>query len=181
VSGNPAEPPCHRVPAVRHEGPDAASLNQPDASQHVLTARPLKLSRHCATVGRASPVERQTRAPRTRARQARPAAFPVPRRRSAATANQWRGFSGTSFRYAPLRANRLCRARTPIAPQPTCQRLKKSLKMELEVTSKADVVFENESRGDILNRNKRWCTSPMILVKATTLTDKLKEIQRRRQ
>jgi len=30
-----------------------------------------------------------------------------------------------SFRYAPLWANRLCRAQTPIAPQPTCQRLPK--------------------------------------------------------
>jgi len=90
----PGQPPCHRVPAVRHEGPDAASRNRPDASQHVQTARPMKQTGHCAKDGRASPVERQTRAPRTRARQARPAAFPVPGRTLRSHRKSVAGFVG---------------------------------------------------------------------------------------
>ncbi len=80
IFGDPGKPPRKRVPAVRHEVPDAASMNQPDASQHVQTARHVKQTGHCAKDGRASPAERQTRAPRPRARQACPAALPMPRR-----------------------------------------------------------------------------------------------------
>jgi len=82
----------------------------------------VKQTGRCAKDGRASPAERQTRAPRTRA-QARPAALPVPRRTLRRGGKSVAGFWGTSFSYASLRANRLCRAKKPIAPQPTCQRL----------------------------------------------------------
>ena len=55
----PGEPPCHPVPAFRHEGPDAASRNRRDASQHVQTARPLKQRVLCEGYGFALPVPRR--------------------------------------------------------------------------------------------------------------------------
>ena len=126
----PGKPPCHRVPAVRHEGPDAASERKSARREPTCPDGPAYEANRALCERRAGescrapvlPAGRLARAPRTRARQARPAAFPVPRRTLRSHRKSVAGFSGTSFRCASLRANRLCRAQTPIAPQPTCQR-----------------------------------------------------------
>jgi hypothetical protein len=116
----PGKPPCHRVPAVSHEAPAAPSQTQAGARQHVQTARHVKPTASCAKDGRASPEKRKTRAPRTRrfpgTSRCTPCATPNTTQLGKISGGGWE-----SFRCAPLWANRLCRAQTPIATQAKCQ------------------------------------------------------------